>query len=379
MKRRHLLPMALLCAAALLAAAAVMWQRIDPNEPVSVSTRGTDTQLTVTWAGDTMLGDSAAPSIASYGYAWPLAGVAALLVGDVVIVNAEAPITSIAAPLRPEKLYSYHADPASAYALANAGVDVLGLANNHSMDVGELGLIDTLDHARQARLATFGAGPTLRDAERPLLIESGVGTVGVVAMGKNYGSDVTARADQAGTVPFSSAAIARGYRLAKAAGADWVVAYVHWGENYQDVRPDQLVIAERFAAAGYDLVVGHGPHVVQGIGQVGSMPVVYSLGNFVFGAGGRFAQQGQEGHGLVLTTTFVETGLRELQLTCIHTDNRRVAFQPVACTVEESRAMFSRLHGGIVMDGGSGRLAVDADGPVPGPPLPLPSSGQGVR
>jgi poly-gamma-glutamate capsule biosynthesis protein CapA/YwtB (metallophosphatase superfamily) len=292
------------------------------------------------------------------------------LVGDVVVANAEAPISLHNVPLRPEKLYSYRTDPAAAASLAGVGVSVLGLANNHAMDSGAIGLNDTIRHAREAGLATFGAGPNLRDAERPLLVRSGVGTVGVVAMGKDYGSDTTATADQAGTIAFSSAAISRGYALAKSAGADWVVAYVHWGENYQGIQQDQLAVAERFAAAGYDLVVGHGPHVVQGIGQIGSMPVVYSLGNFVFGAGGRFAEYGQDGYGLVLNTVFTETGLSELRLNCIVTDNEEVAFQPVPCSTEDSSALLSSLHGGLVVEGNSARLVVQPGRGVVGTPDP---------
>ena len=58
----------------------------------------------------------------------------------------------------------------------------------------------------------------------------------------------------------SPATVRRGAALARAAGADWVIAFVHWGENYQPVNAQQRAAAQEFAAAGYDMVVGSGPH-----------------------------------------------------------------------------------------------------------------------
>ena len=132
------------------------------------------------------------------------------------------------------------------------------------------------------------SGQTDREAERPLVIKAGNVTVGVVGLAKPYGSHVTAGRARAGTIVFSQASIDRGYKLAKDAGADYVVADVHWGENYQVLNAEQRHLAATLADAGYDLVIGSGPHVVHPVEVIGKTIVFYSLGNFVFGTNGRF-------------------------------------------------------------------------------------------
>jgi len=320
-------------------------------EPVVIDrSSDADGVLTIAWAGDTMLGDAALPTLAERGYDWPFAEVSGLLGADVSIVNHEAPITTIASPYVPDKSYAYAVAPVAASALASAGVDVLGLGNNHAMDMGPEGLADTFAHAEAAGLAAFGAGSDLAEAERPLLIRGDGVTVGVVSLGKGYGSDVMAGRVRAGTVSMSEASIARGYALARKFGADYVVAFVHWGENYvPGIMPDQHHVATWFSEAGYDLVIGHGPHIAQQATMIDDMPVFYSLGNFVFGTGGRFTETAP-GRGLVLTTAFTADGLTGLDVTCIATDNDVVAFQPQPCDADTAGAVKRTLGIPSVID-----------------------------
>lgn len=352
MKRASWLP-AVLSLAGVALTAAVIWGDFGARGTgalaLDVPASG-ETTLTVTWVGDTMVGDASEPFARQYGYLRPFEHVSALLDADVVIANHEAPITAIRTPFNPEKLYSYAADPLSAEALRTAGITVLGLANNHVMDMGPAGLTDTLAHAQRAGLTCFGAGADDSQAERPLLIDNGTVTLGVVALAKGYGSSVTAGRDRAGTVALSEAAIARGYALAKKAGADYVVGFVHWGENYEpQVLDEQRRIAREFSAAGYDIVIGHGPHIPQRAEVVGGMPVVYSLGNFVFGTPGSFDEH-VPGEGVLVTTAFTAEGLVSLSATCIDTDNDRVAFQPVQLEPESSAALLDRLGYASVID-----------------------------
>jgi poly-gamma-glutamate capsule biosynthesis protein CapA/YwtB (metallophosphatase superfamily) len=353
--RRNQISAAIALVGVLLVAVVLGWDRSDAS-PVVVETDARN-ELSIVWAGDTMLGDDAVPVIAERGHEWPLAGVAPLLSGDAVVVNGETPITSRDLPFVPGKRFSYATDPAAAGALAEAGVSALALANNHVMDEGPVGLADTRRHAEAAGLVTFGAGEDLGDAERPLLIRGEAGDVGVVALGKFYGRRVTAGSDQAGTVVFSEESVKRGHALAKAAGAEWVVAYANWGENYEDLRQDQRSLAAQLVDAGYDLVIGVGPHVAQGVEYIDSVPVLYSLGNFVFGSGGRFTPR-HKGYGLVLETVFTEEGLSGMDITCIVTDNDRVAFQPRPCSAVDARTVLRRLDPRIVVHGSTGRLAV---------------------
>ena len=105
-------------------------------------------------------------------------------------------------------------------------------------------------------------------------------------------TDDRARERVPGTTTLSPESVVRGRDLARAAGADWVVAVVDWGTNYDTVQPQQRYWAEVLAAAGYDLVVGSGPHIAQPIEMVGSTPVAFSVGNFVYGTRAVSARSG---------------------------------------------------------------------------------------
>lgn len=306
--------------------------------------------ISMVWAGDTMLGDGASELLARRGHGWVLEGVDQLLDGDVNIINAEAPITTLYEPYLPSKIYSYQTDPPAAQALADAGVSALGLSNNHAMDQGPRGLADTIHHASEAGLVTFGAGQDEREAERPLLVRRGDLTIGVVPLAEGYGSTITAGPRQAGTVPLSTGSIVRGRELALAGGADWVVGYVHWGENYRGIVEEQRAVAKQFADAGYDLVIGHGAHIIQPAEVVDSMPVLYSLGNFVFGTPGSYTDE-NPGYGLVLETEFTATGLSDATATCIHVDNEAVFYQPRTCLAAAAAEVRGRVGLSAMLEG----------------------------
>ena len=322
----------------------------------AVATGGGDgSTFRILWLGDTLLADAAEPRLRGRGYAWPFERVAPLLDADYIVVNAEGPITVLTEKYDRGQRWAYNAQPAAAEALASVGVSVAGLANNHALDRGPTGLDDTLAHLRDAGIATFGAGGDRSAALRPLLIETPHGTVGVVAFGQGYGVRKNAAEGHAGTVPVQRCALEEGAALARAAGARWVVAYVHWGSNYAEVQASQRKQARLFAEAGYDLVVGHGAHVQQPIEIVYGVPVLYSLSNFVFGTPGRFDGD-FPGFGLMATSELGPDGFTALTLRCILTDNGEVRFQPRPCSEGQSAGVLAALHPEVELDGLVGTL-----------------------
>jgi poly-gamma-glutamate synthesis protein (capsule biosynthesis protein) len=296
--------------------------------------------LSVTFLGDTMLADGAKTALDANGYDWPFQLSHAVLGADFTIANAEAPISDRTVVANPLKPFSYAASSLAAPALARAGVDALGLANNHAMDLGPAGMVDTVNNVGAAGVATFGAGLTLKSAQRPLLLRSPAGTLAVVAIGENFGKNSTATDSHPGTLALSAATVQRGVDVARAAGADWVVAYVHWGDNYQPVVPEQRAYAQAFAAAGYDMVIGTGPHVVQPITMVAGMPVAYSIGNFSFGSPGRYKFFHALGYGLALRLDLSRDRAARISVTCLATDNAVVAYQARPCTQAQSSQLF---------------------------------------
>jgi poly-gamma-glutamate capsule biosynthesis protein CapA/YwtB (metallophosphatase superfamily) len=307
-----------------------------------------DSPFQIIFVGDVFLGDAAQPFLDEDGYLWPFEHLPHLIEADYAIANGEGPITVIEQPWDPDQVWSYNAQPAAAPALADYGFDAVGFANNHSMDRGPEGIADTRDQIESNKLEFFGAGLNLAEAEAPLLIQTPYGLVGVVGLGDNWGKDRTATENHAGTVPLSKTSIRRGYQLAREAGADWVVGYVHWGKNYADITDAQRRWAREFAREGYHLVVGHGAHSIQPIEVINGMPVVYSVGNFVFGTPGRFTEY-FPGFGLVVTAGLQANGFHQLSFACIQTDNQIVNFQPQPCTPAQAQQVFSSIYDDLIV------------------------------
>jgi hypothetical protein len=303
---------------------------------------GPDGELSVQFVGATMLGDAAQPLIDQRGYDWPFQAVGPMLAGDFVVAVAAAPISTLTLPWSLEKQDSYSTRPDAASAMARAGIDSVTLANNHIFDVGPVGLSDTINHLNAAGIAAFGAGPDSTRAEQPLLLRTELGTIGIVGMGESYGN--RADRDEPGTIVFSPEVIQRGAEIARSAGAKWVIAFVHWGDNYTPINGEQRYWAQQFADAGYDMVVGSGPHIAQPIEFIGPMPIIYSVGNFVFGAPGRFAEYRVPGVGLAAGVELSADGAARLAIRCLRTDNAVVRYQPRPCTAAETKANLLPLH-----------------------------------
>ncbi len=119
------------------------------------------------------------------------------------------------------------------------------------------------------------------------------------------------------------------------------MAFVHWGVNYDGVTDEQRAAAALFADAGYDLVIGHHPHVAQEVDVVDGMPVLYSLGNLAFGTPGRF--DAGQGYGLVARTSLLADGSFEFRLACLVADNEQVEYQPEPCVSAEADRVFAGL------------------------------------
>jgi hypothetical protein len=312
--------------------------------------------VSVVVAGDTMLGEEGQTVMDTRGLTAVLAGVPTVFrEADVAVVNLEGPATARTEWLDPLARYSYASPPEAIDALAGIGVNVFQLGNNHVMDRGAAGLADTVALAARRQVATVGAGANLAEAQRPLLVHVGDQTIGLVSFGENFGQAKRADEVGAGMVAFSAEAILAAQRVARQAGADQVIALVHWGDNYTDIVDLQRHWATELVAAGYDAIIGTGPHILQPVEMIGQVPVVYSLGNFVYGEGGRFGQFDQPGLGAVATLTFDQAGTT-LALRCLSTDNAVVHFVARDCNTAESARAAGVLQGNLAWQGATATL-----------------------
>jgi hypothetical protein len=158
----------------------------------------------------------------------------------------------------------------------------VSLANNHSGDFGPAGLVEQLRILDDAGIPSFGAGRTLADARRPLVLEQGGFKVALLGYNGFRALTTAATADRAGSAPLEEEQVLEDIRAARTR-ADAVVPFVHWGpENTPQPRPAQIRLARKMVEAGAAAVIGAHPHVTQTVEVIRGVPVVYSLGNFVF-------------------------------------------------------------------------------------------------
>ncbi len=336
--------------------AVVVWGDSAPagSRLPTITVGGDPAELSVTWLGDTMLGDEAQPLIDRLGIDWITQRVPPPE-ADVVVANLEGPITRRTEVWDPAQRWTYQSDPSVAAALARAGVDVASLANNHAMDRGPEGLADTMTNLTHAGIRPIGAGASSAESQVPLLVSTPAGTLAIAAFAE---TDKGSGPDRPGVRRLSRENLESANLMARRAGATWVAAFVHWGENYEPITGTQRQWAAAFGAAGYDLVIGAGPHLVQPIELVGRMPVVYSIGNWAFGTPGRHADFGVLGHSVMLTTKFSSDGLLTLTATCIVTDNQLTGYQPQPCASAEAVATLSGLNGAMHVENDRGTMVV---------------------
>jgi hypothetical protein len=201
--------------------------------------------------------------------------------GTPVIANLEAPLT-----LR-DRIYtskaSLRADPRWAALLKEAGVAAVSLGNNHIMDSGAQGLEDTCRALDEAGIAYTGAGRDLAAARTPVILNAGALTVGLLSYNAvPVKSPIHAAGNSPGVAEAEQGLIAQDVAALRVK-ADFVLVALHWGlERYRLPTPQQRLLARAVIDAGADAIIGHHPHIQQGVEWVANRPVLYSLGNFLF-------------------------------------------------------------------------------------------------
>lgn len=331
--------------------------RVDVPAPRRIA-RQTGAQATVVFLGDTAPADAALATLRARGYDYAFDATRAIVgAADLAVANLEAPIAPAGTPFGPWKKYRYRIEPEALPALRAAGIDLFGLANNHAMDCGAAGLRATL-----AALGgdAFGAGASAGDARRGVVARLGAAHVGLLAYREANFADAVwsrafARTGRPGVARLSARAAREDIARLRRAGAALVVAFVHWGENYEGVTMSQRRLARALADAGFDLVVGHHPHVAQPLARVGRTLVAYSIGNYAFGTRGRAPLR----TGLILRAALAGAHLARVELLPIEVQNRRVKFQPRPLAGEAARRALAPLVAASRDDGVDLRVVDD--------------------
>ncbi|MGC4090572.1 MAG: CapA family protein [Polyangiaceae bacterium] len=216
----------------------------------------------------------------------PLAGVARVFrSADVRFVNLESQLSFQNGETQsPTHRLVFTGPPEGAQALARAGVTLVSTANNHAWDYGRGALFETLDNLEHAGVRSVGSGRDLEQAWRAVSLEVKGLRVAFLAVTSVWNQGPIELHEGREHVAWANIEALRTALAALREGHDLVVLSYHGGAEYQDAPADS---SKRFVQAafdaGVDIVLGHHPHVIQGVGFQRDRAVFYSLGNLVFG------------------------------------------------------------------------------------------------
>lgn len=292
--------------------------------------------ISLTFGGDCTLGGETAYASSSRSYAsrvaqngmdWPFQQLQTLFAADdATIVNLEG-VLSASREGKVKKKFNFLGDPSLAGVLTAGSVEVVTLANNHTLDYGQRGYEDT-------KAALLDAAVAYVDETTLMIVEKDGQRVGFTASVFSTGSGIRER-------------LTRQVALLRDLGCGAVVHLMHAGTEYKArYSARQKGIAQAAIQAGADLVVGSHPHVVQGAEVYDGVPVVYSLGNLSFGGNGNPRDYDM----LLLSVRIHLSGgeKKKLEWTLwpgrVSSEKGRNNFQPVLLDGEEARRVMEKVQ-----------------------------------
>ncbi len=292
-------------------------------------------EIRLTFAGDCTLGSepeyrqhagSFCKTVEREGYAYPFSGLAPLFAqDDATLVNLEGVLSTSTAG-RAEKKFTFIGDPAYTEVLTLGSVECVTLANNHTLDFGRRGWLDTCHGLEEAGIGYV-------HEENVLVVEKGGYRIGITASAFALS-------------PGDEQRLAEQIMVLRELGCLAVVHVMHAGVEYAEYHSlQQQKVAEAAVGLGADLVVGHHPHVPQEAGVISGAPVIYSLGNCCFG--GNLNPSVREGLLLQVCIAFEEGERASLEWTlhpiCITGGESGNDYCPQLLSGDEARQVMERI------------------------------------
>lgn len=242
--------------------------------------------LTITFTGDVLLDRGVRKHIVSRNgdanclFSPSIDSVFAM--SQLVVANLECPATKIEKPVF--KNYIFRGEPEWLVTLKEHGITHLNLANNHSIDQGREGLIDTRNNIIKAGMIPIGAGETMDEAAMPVLLATVPRNVYMLAS-LRLALENTSYLPGKPSVSQESfdSLVARVKDLKAHDPGCCVIVSLHWGAEHM-LRPavQQLSQAHQLIDAGADCLICHHTHTMQSIERYKGKSIYYSIGNFIF-------------------------------------------------------------------------------------------------
>lgn len=244
--------------------------------------------VTLVAGGDVMLGRQLAGYTGLYGVEWPLQRIADYLhKADVAMVNLESVCSTLGDFYDKDGIspFYYHNRPEMLDLLIKAGVDVVCIANNHTMDFGPAALEQQMEILDDCGIAHFGAGRDYLEAARPVFVRAAGLTLAFIGVETDTPS-MQAGADEPGIHYAAEQELLQAVAAAMAEArchADVILVSPHWGKNWRENPTESLRrLARKIIDLGADAILGHSAHILQGIELHAGKPIVYDMGTLLF-------------------------------------------------------------------------------------------------
>lgn len=272
------------------------------------------------------------------GYAYPFEYLQDYIQGtDVFFTNLEAPFGTGGKAF--DKRFVFRVKPDLVKVLLAGKINLVSLANNHTMDYGSSCLQETLDILDKNNIYYAGAGMDLKAARKAATMTVKGQKIALLSYSLTFPEEFWASDTSAGTCfPYESF-VYRDVKKAKA-NHDFVIISCHWGQELRDTpKPYQIELARNVIDHGADMVLGHHPHIVQGIEFYKDRPIIYSLGNFIFGSYSNRARDS-----FMVKFTLKKNKKIVTQILPISVYNKEVEFRPVPLTGAKKKAFIENMH-----------------------------------
>lgn len=263
---------------------------IEKKSEIPVVSVDTTTPITIRHFGDMMLGRHVGVLAERNGFDWLFEPMVSSSPGlfsssDLTIVNLEGPFTKFR--IETSKEIAFQFNPDYAPLVADLGIDLVSLANNHSYDMGAAAFAETQKHLASSSIRYVGEQYAVNSSSLHFETIAST-TIAFVAINDTHpGTDIEAAMNLIETAEETG---------------DLTIVTIHWGAEYQLLSNErQRNLAHQFIDAGADAVIGHHPHVVQELEIYNGAPIAYSLGNLLFDQ--YFSTDTQQGLGVELTIT----------------------------------------------------------------------------
>lgn len=311
--------------------------------------------IRIVTSGDLMLGSWIEQTVRQNGWDYPFANLDSILTdADIVFANLEAPLGKGGVPY--EKTYTFQVSPDLVDVLHAGKVNMVSLANNHILDYGGDVLGETLNVLKKNWIFHSGAGANLHEARKPAIMQVNGKRIAVASYSLTFPEEFWATDSTPGTCFPHHTFYYDDIRKFKQEN-DLLIVSFHWGAELMTTPKEyQVKLAHRTINAGADLIVGHHPHVIQGIEIYKGKIIAYSLGNYIFGS---YSEKVRES--MLLKFFYGTNGIEKCRIYPMNVYNKETEFQPRLLQNEQKTSFFNKLqeisqelnqHQNVVSNGG---------------------------